>query len=67
MAAKFELNELDDGTFTFDLKAANGEVLVTSQVYAARRDALEGITATKAAAADAELPPDLEQGILHMH
>jgi hypothetical protein len=67
MGAKFEINELDDGTFTFDLKAANGEVIASSQIYQTRTDALNGIVAVKMTAADAELPPEFDDYMLHMH
>lgn len=65
MSAKFDLYESDDGTFTFDLKAANGEVIASSQVYTSRRDAMNGIMAVREAAPIAELPPDHDH-LLHM-
>jgi uncharacterized protein YegP (UPF0339 family) len=66
MAAKFEINEQDDGTFTFDLKAANGEVIASSQVYSSRTDAMNGIMAVREAAPVAELPPGDGDHLLHM-
>ncbi len=43
MAAKFELKKSDSGKFHFNLKAAKGEVILTSEMYeprAPRRTAL---------------------------
>ena len=67
MPGKFELNEADDNTWTFDLKSANGEVIASSQVYQSRDDALTGILAVIATVPDAEVPPDIQQTMLHMH
>lgn len=67
MPGKFEINELADGTYTFDLKAANGEVIASSQVYQSRSDAVNGIISVVFTVPDAEMPPDLDQTMLHMH
>lgn len=42
-----------DGEWYFNLIAANGKVVCTSQVYQRKQSALNGITAVKAAAIDA--------------
>jgi len=43
MKARFELKKTSDGKFMFTLKAANHEVILTSQVYETRQNAEEGI------------------------
>lgn len=52
MAAKFELKKNDRGLFHFNLKAGNGEIILTSGTYAAKVDALIGIDAVRRNAAD---------------
>ncbi len=47
MAAKFELERSSDGQFYFNLKAANGEVAVTSELYVGKSGATRGIEAVK--------------------
>ena len=39
MAAKFEIKESADEQFMFNLKAANGEVILTSETYRQKRSA----------------------------
>ena len=54
MAGKFEIKKSDNGKFHFHLKASNGQVIVTSQMYAAKKGAQEGIASVqKAATSDA--------------
>lgn len=54
MAGKFVLRKTDKGNFVFNLKASNGQVILTSQPYADKRGALNGIeSARKNAAKDA--------------
>ncbi|MHC5115324.1 MAG: YegP family protein [Planctomycetota bacterium] len=43
MAGTFEITTTDDGQFMFNLKAANGEVILTSQAYSAKASAQDGI------------------------
>lgn len=43
MAARFEISKADDGRYMFNLKAANGQVILTSQMYGARASAKGGI------------------------
>ena len=51
MAAKFEIKE-SKGKFMFNLKAANGEVILTSQMYKAKQYAKRGIESVKKNAVD---------------
>ena len=54
MAGKFEIKKSDNGKFLFLLKAGNGQVIVTSQMYAAKKGAQDGIASVqKAATSDA--------------
>ena len=43
MAGKFELKKAKDGKFTFNLKAVNGRVILTSQTYKSKAAAKNGI------------------------
>lgn len=43
MKARFELREATNGRFMFNLKAANQEIVLTSQMYTTKRNAEEGI------------------------
>jgi uncharacterized protein len=52
MAGKFELKKNDDGKFRFNLKAGNGRVILTSQIYRTKAAALVGIESVKTHAAD---------------
>jgi uncharacterized protein YegP (UPF0339 family) len=54
MAAKYELTKTSDGGFRFNLKAANGQVVLTSQRYADKAGAMTGIESVKANAASDE-------------
>jgi uncharacterized protein YegP (UPF0339 family) len=47
MAAKFELKQAAGGQFMFNLKAANGEIILTSETYHAKASALNGIESVK--------------------
>jgi uncharacterized protein YegP (UPF0339 family) len=48
MAAKFEIEKASDGHFYFHLKAANGEIIFSSQQYKAKASAQVGIDSIKA-------------------
>jgi uncharacterized protein YegP (UPF0339 family) len=48
MAAKFEIEKASDGHFYFHLKAANGEIIFSSQQYKAKASAQVGIDSVKA-------------------
>ena len=51
MAGKFELKKNDSGKFMFNLKAGNGRVILTSQLYRTKAAALAGIESIKQHAA----------------
>ena len=52
MAAKFELKTTKNGKYAFNLKAANGQVVLTSQQYKQKASAQSGIASVKKSAAD---------------
>jgi uncharacterized protein len=52
MAGKFELKKSDSGKFMFNLKASNGRVILTSQLYRAKAAALSGIESVRQHAAN---------------
>lgn len=52
MAGKFELKTSANGKYMFNLKSGNGQVILTSQMYERREDALAGIKAVQTYAAD---------------
>ena len=43
MAAKYDLKKTDSGKFMFNLKAGNGEIILTSQLYTTKDAAENGI------------------------
>ena len=47
MAAKFELKQAKDGQFMFNLKAANGQVILTSELYKQKSSAENGIESVR--------------------
>ena len=47
MAAKFEIKKAKDGQYYFNLKAGNGEVILTSEMYKEKRSAEGGIESVK--------------------
>jgi len=47
MAGKFELKKSTSGQFMFSLKAANGEVILTSELYREKSSATAGIESVK--------------------
>ncbi len=47
MAAKFELKLSFSTQFFFNLKAANGQVILSSELYKAKSGALNGIESVK--------------------
>ena len=47
MAAKFELLSSRDNQTYFNLKAANGEIILTSEMYTSKGGAANGITSVK--------------------
>jgi uncharacterized protein YegP (UPF0339 family) len=52
MPAKFEIKAGRTGKFRFNLKARNGQVILTSEAYATRGAANKGITSVKKNAAN---------------
>jgi len=48
MAGWFELSNSSDGQFRFVLKAGNGEVILTSELYKAKASAESGIASVQA-------------------
>jgi hypothetical protein len=45
MAGKFEIKRATDGQFYFNLKAQNGEIILTSEMYTTKANMHNGITA----------------------
>ncbi len=43
MAGKYEIKKTADGKFAFNLKAGNGEIILSSQRYGSKEAALNGI------------------------
>ncbi len=52
MPGKFELKKAKNGEFYFNLKASNGETILTSETYKSRRGALNGIKSVQKNAPD---------------
>jgi uncharacterized protein YegP (UPF0339 family) len=55
MAGTFELKTAKSGQFHFNLKAGNGQVIATSEMYESKASALNGIASVKTNAPDAEI------------
>ena len=47
MAGKFVIKKSSDGQFRFNLKAGNGEIILTSELYKAKASAINGIESVK--------------------
>ncbi len=47
MASKFQIQKSSDGQFRFNLKAANGEIILTSELYKQKASALGGVDSVK--------------------
>ena len=54
MPAKFNILGAKDGSLYFVMKAANGEVVLTSQMYKSKRNAKKGIASVQTNGPDAE-------------
>ena len=52
MAGQFELKKTSSGEFMFNLKAGNGEIVLTSQRYQAKDSTQDGIESVRKHAAD---------------
>jgi uncharacterized protein YegP (UPF0339 family) len=55
MAAKFELKKSASGKFHFNLKAGNGEIIASSEMYESKAAAKNGIESVRSNAAGAAL------------
>jgi uncharacterized protein YegP (UPF0339 family) len=44
MAGKFEIKRAKDGQFYFNLKARNGEIILTSETYTTKANVQNGVT-----------------------
>ncbi|TGM23530.1 YegP family protein [Leptospira levettii] len=53
MSAKFEIYKDKAGEFRFRLKAANGEIIASSEGYSSKQACENGISSVKKNAADA--------------
>ena len=47
MAGKFEIKKAKNGQFYFNLKAGNGEIILTSEMYTTKASANNGIASVK--------------------
>jgi uncharacterized protein YegP (UPF0339 family) len=54
MPGTFEIKKAKDGQFYFSLKASNGQVILTSEMYQAKASALNGIQSVKKSAPSAD-------------
>ncbi|MET0753617.1 MAG: YegP family protein [Pyrinomonadaceae bacterium] len=52
MAGKFDLKKSTNGKFYFNLKAGNGQVILTGEMYESKSGATNGIDSVKRNAAD---------------
>lgn len=52
MAGKFELNTSSNGKFFFNLKAGNGQIILSSEMYESKSAAENGIASVKKNAPD---------------
>lgn len=62
MAGKFEIKRAKDGQFYFNLKAGNGEVIATSEMYKQKASALNGIESVQKNAPDAKVVDLSDEG-----
>jgi uncharacterized protein len=60
VAGKFVLEKGSTGKFHFNLHAANGQVIATSQHYESKESALHGIESVRHNAADATVEDKTE-------
>jgi uncharacterized protein YegP (UPF0339 family) len=51
MAGKFELKKSKNGKFLFHLKAGNGQIILSSEMYESKSSAMNGIESVKKNAA----------------
>jgi len=55
VAAKFEIKKSSNGKYHFNLKAGNGEIIATSEMYESKASAKNGIESVKKNAPKAEV------------
>jgi uncharacterized protein YegP (UPF0339 family) len=55
MAAKFELKKAKSGQYHFNLKAGNGQIIASSEMYESKASALNGIESVRTNAKGAAL------------
>ena len=60
MPAKFEIKKAKNGKFHFNLKAGNGEVILSSQMYTSKSSAKNGIASVRKNSPDADRYERLE-------
>ncbi len=53
MASKFEIKKAKNGQFYFNLKAGNGEIILTSEMYTTKASANNGIASVQKNSTDA--------------
>jgi uncharacterized protein YegP (UPF0339 family) len=61
MAGKYVLKKGSSGKFHFNLVAANGQVIATSESYESKASALNGVESVKRNAPDAEIDDQTDQ------
>ena len=61
MAGKFVLEKGSTGKYHFNLHAANGQVIATSQHYESKESAIKGIESVKHNAPDAPIEDQTEE------
>ena len=54
-AATFEIKEAKNGQYVFNLKAGNGEIIATSEMYTTKAAAQNGIESVRKNAGDAKV------------
>jgi uncharacterized protein YegP (UPF0339 family) len=47
MAGKFEVTQSKNGKYMFNLKAGNGQIILTSQMYETKTSAIQGVESCK--------------------
>ena len=60
MPGKFEVKKAKNGKFYFNLKAGNGEIILTSQMYADRGGCTNGIDSVKTNSASEDQFDEME-------
>jgi uncharacterized protein YegP (UPF0339 family) len=63
MAGKFVLKRSSNGKFHFNLQAANGEIIATSELYESKASAEKGIESVRTNAPQAALDDRSEQSV----